>query len=346
MIYCVDETLDEPIMLINAHIGYDVDEGMGIDGALFQKELMQLDSLGKKRIQVWINSVGGIVVDGYSIASAILKTKTPVDTYNVGLSASIAGVIFMCGRNRVMMDYAQLMIHPVSGSVDDKSTESFENSLTILLSAKSDITQEKVSELMSETTWIDAEEALSKGFATEIEYTENINKKRLNTKNIAEFLSISNKLIIQPKKIKTMLKVANKLGLNDDASEESILAEISKIENKAKCDNEDLKKEMDALKEKHCKEMDALKAKYDDSEEENAKNMIQSFVTNGKLTGEEAIVNQWVAQAKNDFKATKALLESLPVNKIAAKIEISKQGAEPQLGDYFREKMKLIKNKK
>jgi len=106
MIYCIDQNSDEPIMLINTHIGFDEADGMGIDGALFQKELLFLDTLGKKRIQVWINCVGGIVMDGYNIGSAILKTKTPVDTYNVGIAASIAGVLFMCGRNRVMMDYA------------------------------------------------------------------------------------------------------------------------------------------------------------------------------------------------------------------------------------------------
>ena len=121
MIYCIDENIDEPIMLINTHIGFDEENGQGIDGAQFQRELLYLDGLGKKRIQVWINSIGGVVMDGYNIASAILKTKTPVDTYNVGMSASIAGVIFMCGRNRIMLDYAQFMMHPASGTKDKKN---------------------------------------------------------------------------------------------------------------------------------------------------------------------------------------------------------------------------------
>ena len=51
MIYCIDPTADEPIFLINKHIGYDKDDGMGIDGSIFQQELLQMDSLGKKRIQ-------------------------------------------------------------------------------------------------------------------------------------------------------------------------------------------------------------------------------------------------------------------------------------------------------
>ncbi len=89
-IYTIDVESDEPIMLINKHIGNDDQLGQGIDGSIFQAELLRLDTMGKKRIQVWISSEGGIVMDGYKIYNAILKSKTKVDTYNVGICASIA----------------------------------------------------------------------------------------------------------------------------------------------------------------------------------------------------------------------------------------------------------------
>ena len=107
--YTIDAESDEPIMLINKHIGYDESDGMGIDGAEFERELMTLDTMKKKRIQVWINSPGGMVLDGWSIYNSILKTKTKVDTYCVGIAASIAGVIFQAGRERNMADYGILM---------------------------------------------------------------------------------------------------------------------------------------------------------------------------------------------------------------------------------------------
>ena len=125
----------------------------------------------------------------FNIELAILKSKTPVDTYNVGMCASIAGVIFMAGRNRIMMDYSQFMMHPTSGADDPKVKKSFEDSLSNLLSAKSDITQEQVTELMNETTWLNAEECLVKGFATEIEKAANVNKKRLSTQNVDNFFA-------------------------------------------------------------------------------------------------------------------------------------------------------------
>jgi len=325
MIYCIDETLDEPIMLINSHIGFDDVDGMGIDGTIFQKELLYLDTLGKKRIQVWINSIGGVVIDGYSIGSTILKTKTPVDTYNVGMAASIAGAIFMCGRNRVTMDFAQFMMHPVSGAMDKKSAKSFEDSISTLLSAKSNMTQEEVSELMAETTWLNADQCLEKGICTEIEKTANVNKKRLSTANIDNFLREANLItnkFLKTKNKKSMLKVTNKLGLNDDANEESILKAIQEIENKAMTAKEKMKAEMDALKEKmdaDNKAFDELKAKFDATKEDNCKNMVTGFATLGEIANDEAIINKWTALASNDFEGTKELLESLPVNKVRTK---------------------------
>src|SRR4051794_5419098 len=93
-LYTVDPAADEPIMLIDKHIGFDEVEGSGIMGDIFQKELLALDGMGKSRIQVWINSPGGLVSDGYNIYNAILKSQTKVDTYCTGMAASIAGVIF------------------------------------------------------------------------------------------------------------------------------------------------------------------------------------------------------------------------------------------------------------
>ena len=116
--YVVNPDSDEPIMLIDKHIGFDEKDGQGIDGAIFCRELIELDSLNKKSIKVWINSEGGIVMDGYNIYNAILKTKTKVDTVCVGIAASISAVIFQAGRNRIMNEYALLMYHNPYGGND------------------------------------------------------------------------------------------------------------------------------------------------------------------------------------------------------------------------------------
>lgn len=345
MIYCVNEYSDEPIMLINSHIGIDPDEGMGIDSAIFQRELLYLDSLGKKRIQVWINSIGGVIVDGYNIISAILNTKTPVDTYNVGLSASIAGVIFMCGRERYMNDYALFMTHPPQGSSNSKVKDFLQDSLTTLLSAKSDITKEMVNELMMLDTFLNAQGCKEKGFCTEIKNTNEMNlKEETNHFLILEKANlITNKLLIKPK---TMLKVTNKLGLVDGANEEAVLEAISKMQNRFETEKEGLKTELDAVKT----EKNSLALEVEDLKNnaliEKCTNLVTGFAKDGKIKDEPETVEKWVNFAKIDFQGTQEILEGLPINKTAPVIETNKVDSDLPKPSYLTEKLREITNKK
>ena len=176
--YTVDPNADEPIMLIDKHIGFDEADGFGIMGDAFQKELLALDAMDKKRIQVWINSPGGVVSDGYNIYNAILKSNTKVDTYCIGMAASIAGVIFQAGRNRIMVDYGWLMYHNPSGGSDMKGMEAITDSLAKMVSVRSSKTEDEVKAIMRKTTYIDAEEALAHGLCDKIESSSEQNKKR------------------------------------------------------------------------------------------------------------------------------------------------------------------------
>lgn len=359
MIYCIDENIDEPIMLINSHIGFDEVDGMGIDGALFQKELLYLDTLGKKRIQIWINSIGGVVMDGYSIASAILKTNTPVDTFNVGISASIAGVIFMCGRNRVAMDYSLLMIHKPSGGNDDKVLELMQDSLITMLCAKSNLTTEQVSELMNATSWINSDECLQMGFATEIEKTAKA--ETITATNYAEIFTQANKItnkilkpIINTKKI--MLKVTNKLGLNAEASEESIVDAIEQMKNASAeelqalmLEMEQMESALEALKEKYESLMSQTEAEKEAREEEDAIEMVSNFAKLGRIKNDDDNLKMWVNLAKKDFAGTKTMIENLPLNATANKIENKIVNADAPTfengEDFMSYELKQINNK-
>lgn len=267
MLYTVDASVDEPIMLLNKHIGMDDEEGMGIDGSLFQSELLRLDSMGKKRIQVWINSPGGVVMDAYNICSAILKSKTPVDTYNVGMAASSAGLVFMSGRRRYMLDSALFMMHMPSGSDNDKSLKAIADSIVTGIAAKSKINETEVKNMMQETTWLSAAECLNKGFCTDIEYTRDINQKRMpapaNDMEVKARWKQANLIVnsllnnYNNKKSTSMTKITMKLGLNDAATEDNIIEEIKRIEDKAyKAETKIIQ-----LEDQHSKDMKAIKDK-------------------------------------------------------------------------------------
>lgn len=341
--YVLDQMALEPIMLIDKHIGFDDDMGEGIMGDQFVRELMYLDSLGKRCIQIWINSVGGAVTDGEQIYHAILKSQTPVDTYNTGTAASIAAPLFLAGRRRYMMDYAKIMVHPVSGG-DKKSLKAFDSTISTMLSARSFMTPEKAQEMMNKTTWILADEALNLGLCTEVELSDKHNRPR----NLAsdadlitewkEYSRVTNKLLESIKPTLNMKKITNILNLNDSANEESIIAEIQKIQNVVTTNAAEFKKMEDeylAMKDKfNAMESEYLamcenKAKI---EAENAakkvemdtiaaKDLVSNFVKVGKVKNEADVIAKWEAQALVNYAGTKELLDTLPLNKVAPKLD-------------------------
>jgi ATP-dependent Clp endopeptidase proteolytic subunit ClpP len=286
-LYTVDPGAEEPVMLINTHIGYDADEGFGCMGDMFQRELLQLDALciesNKKRIQVWINSPGGIVEDGMSIYSGILKTTTKVDTYCIGMAASIAGVIFQAGRTRIMADYGYLMYHNPYGSDDDKGMAAITDMIVIAIAARTGKTKDEIIKMMNKTSWIGADEAVETGLADKIEVSGDLNKKRAPAdaaeakafyKESANIVNNIFKNTSMPDQF-PLSKIANKLGLHEMASQDAIVEVLTKVMNKkdedkkkmedledamTKCkrDLEDSKKECDDLKKKHADLKDEL----------------------------------------------------------------------------------------
>lgn len=317
--FTIDPTADEPIMLLNKQIGATYNEygewdgTPYIDGSEFQAELLSLDNLGKKRIQVWVNSPGGSVMDGMSIFSAILKSETPVDTYNVGVAASIAGAIFMAGRKRYMADYAQFMMHPVGGA-EGKAKQAFTDSVAKMLSGKAGMTEESVNGYMAITSWIGAAEALMKGIATDIEYTKEANKKYMPTE-VKAMLEYSNNILNQKINPKKMLEVTNKLNLAEGATESDILAAINSLEearNQATNSLTEAQEKVTQLEAELASAKEALEQANESAAIEVATNMVNSY--KARIGNDANVVNKWVNLAKNDMEGTKTILEALPLN--------------------------------
>lgn len=363
--YTVNPDDEEPIMLIDRHIGFDEEDGYGIDGALFQKELLALDSMGKKRIQVWINSPGGIVQDGWNIYNAICRTATKVDTYCIGMAASIAGVIFQAGRKRIMNDYGILMYHNPFGG-DDKSLDAIKDSLITMISSRSGMQSDAVEKMMKRTTWISAEEAVNMGLCDDIDHSVEFNKKRASVgtdsdtkNNYLEFKHILNSILpTSNNKSSDMKKIANKLGLNMEASEDAIVSEVEKLTiknqsqadaiakaestvkskddeiatlksavNKAEADKKKAEEELDtakaAAKKKEEEEAAAKKKKEDDEKtasEASAKNMVANFVKIGKIRNDAKAIEVAEKFAISDPESFKTLYEGTAVNATANKI--------------------------
>jgi hypothetical protein len=237
----------------------------------------------------------------------------------------------MCGRKRVAMDYSLLMIHKPSGGNDEKVLELMQESLITMLTAKSGLTTEQVSVLMDATSWINATESLEMGFATEIEKTAKA--ETITATNYADIFTQANKItnkilkpIINTKKI--MLKVTNKLGLNAEANEDSIVDAIDQMKNASAeelqalmLEMEQMKTAMEALKEKYETLMEQMEIDKEATEMEDAMEMISNFAKLGRIKNDDENVKMWVNLAKADLAGTKAIIENLPLNVVANKIE-------------------------
>lgn len=143
----------------------------------------QLETLGDvEQIDVYINSYGGEVAEGLAIYNALRRHKAKIRTFCDGFACSIASVIFMAGDERIMNEASLLMIHNAwtyaSGNAEElrKQADDLEKISQASVEAyktHSLLSEDEIKALMDAESWILPDEALSYGFATSVDKTEN-----------------------------------------------------------------------------------------------------------------------------------------------------------------------------
>lgn len=190
-------TIDSPssaTALLYGEIGFD------ISATSFVNELLKVESLGITDITIRISSFGGDVFEGFTIFTALQKSKAAITTYNDCIAASIAALIFLGGKRAIMADYATLMIHnPWSPTISDKTVEILSlmrQSIITILSKRTNQDKNTIGKLMDSETWFCADEALELGFATSIEETEAMVKaETVEAKNFKKLGLIYNSIL-------------------------------------------------------------------------------------------------------------------------------------------------------
>lgn len=233
---------NEGTILLYSQIGDSVDGNgnyvAGISGSAFAYEMQYLQDKCKK-INVRINSIGGSVLDGYSIVSAILNSKVPCDTYIDGLAASISGVIAMAGKKCYMADFGTLMLHNPSGGNDQNVLNLVKDTLVTIFENRTKLSADEISVMMNKETWLGANEALNIGLVDEV--VTSVKKVKISkSESLSNMAIIYNKLINKP----NMEKITNLLKLSNEATETEIVAEIEKKDSV----NAELQAENDRLK--------------------------------------------------------------------------------------------------
>lgn len=147
--------------------------GDEITPKMFREEL-EADS---GDITVWINSPGGNVFAAAEIYTMLRDYKGTVTVKIDAIAASAASVVAMAGSKVLMSPVAMLMIHDPS-TIAQGNTKDMEKAIATLnevkesiinaYAAKSGLSHSRISNLMSNETWMNAKKAVELGFADEI----------------------------------------------------------------------------------------------------------------------------------------------------------------------------------
>jgi len=124
-------------------------------------------------VLVRINSPGGDVFDGIAISNAFASHKGTVTTRIEGLAASIASVIAMSGKKVQAYDNIMLMIHNawtfmIGNQYEMRDIadllEKIDGNILDAYQKKTKKAKRDIAEMMKNTTWMTAKEALDQGF--------------------------------------------------------------------------------------------------------------------------------------------------------------------------------------
>jgi len=135
-----------------------------------------IDSLGDiETLHVRVNSPGGFLDQGIAMHNTLKQTKAHVIGWVDGLAASAASIVLAAADEIRMPKNARIMIHdPWSMTVGDaedhlKSAEILEDgkqqAIESYFARPLTVSREDVAQMMTDETWITAEQAVDMGFA-------------------------------------------------------------------------------------------------------------------------------------------------------------------------------------
>ena len=194
-------------------------------------------------VELEINSPGGYVDAGSEIYTALKEYSGKVTAKITGQACSAASWIALAADRVEMSPTAQMMIHRAStmsiGNSDDLASDlnalnSLDKSFVDLYSQRTGLDAQEVYRLMCNTTWMNAKEAVDKGFADEIMFQ---NDKKPALVNADGSLSVKpdtiNKIknLLHSKSTENVVKLQENLNKENKSQLQSKLAILFGKEN-------------------------------------------------------------------------------------------------------------------
>jgi len=168
--------------------------------AAFKKELMS----GSGPVTVWINSPGGDVFAAAQIYNMLMDYAAPVTVKIDGIAASAASVIAMAGGEVLMSPVSMLMVHnPATIAIGDSEEmlkakallDEVKESIINSYKLKTGLSRAKLSHLMDNETWMNANKAVELGFADKIMYADDAEPEDTGQSVIFSRAAVTNSLL-------------------------------------------------------------------------------------------------------------------------------------------------------
>jgi len=140
-----------------------------------QRSSMSADE--NRRVYLYINSPGGEVFSGFSAMDHIWWNPIPVVTIVDGFVASAGTFLLLGGTERKALHSSRMLIHQLTtafwGKFNDlldevKNNRALMRSVKALYTEQTDMTKDKVEELLQKELHMNADKALEYGFVDEI----------------------------------------------------------------------------------------------------------------------------------------------------------------------------------
>lgn len=207
------------------------DDGWG--GGVTTKDVEDcLNEANNKPLNIYINSYGGEVFEGFAIYNILKRYSGYKTVYIDGIGASIASVIAMSGDKIVMSEASMLMIHNASGvcigNAEEmqkvvNALEQMNEVIRDVYKARTNLDDEKLIQLMDNETFMSAKECLEYGFCDAI--LENNTEDRITNqlKAMEEYKDLIEKKIKQFNDIKDLgFEAIDQVGEDVDDEENAL----------------------------------------------------------------------------------------------------------------------------
>jgi ATP-dependent Clp protease protease subunit len=138
-------------------------------------QMLYLDSQSNQPIKIYINSVGGDIVQGLAIYDVAKSMKSPIHTMGIGMVASMGAILVLMGSTRKALKHARFLLHQASGgfigtykelSIGVKEVEYLQNCIFDIIKEKTTLKNPEKDLLFDQ--WLSSEEALNINLITEI----------------------------------------------------------------------------------------------------------------------------------------------------------------------------------